>query len=261
MVQSLESSEIDVGIGLTEGWAAGLAKAQKEKRTMPYRFVGTYVESPLCWAINKGKENTTISSMADLKGKKVGVSRIGSGSYVMSFVLADQQGWLQEPSSQSPSPFSEFVTLNNFKELRDGVNGGKADFFMWETFTSKRYHDSGEIAKVGEINTPWSSWMIVTRDPTDRRTEDLAEKLNHGISYFNEHRDEAVDYISTELDYSKEDADEWIKTVKFADDVRGVDPGVVKDTVDTLGKARVLDEGEVGEGLEMIGIKRTSRGR
>jgi hypothetical protein len=46
----------------------------------------------------------------------------------MSYVLADQKGWL----AKSKSPF-EVVPLGDFKALRDGVNqGDKADFFMWE---------------------------------------------------------------------------------------------------------------------------------
>ena len=85
------------------------------------------MESPLCWAISVGNKSS-INSEDDLNAKRVGVSRIGSGSYVMSYVLADQKRWLEK----SKSPF-EVVPLGDFKALRDGVNAGdKADFFMWE---------------------------------------------------------------------------------------------------------------------------------
>src|SRR5690606_18446254 len=111
----------------------------------------------LGWAISTGKDRPEVSSVESLKGGKIGVSRIGSGSYVMGYVLADQQGWLNPSNSE---PFSDTVVLNNFQNLRDGVNDGRADFFMWEHFTSKKYYDSGEIRRVGEIYTPWSSWKI-----------------------------------------------------------------------------------------------------
>ena len=29
------------------------------------------------------------------------------------------------------------------------------DVFMWETFTTKPFHDSGEVKRVGDITTPW----------------------------------------------------------------------------------------------------------
>lgn len=47
MITSLRGGEIDVAIGLTEGWVAGLGKADLEGDG-GYRIVGTYVETPLC---------------------------------------------------------------------------------------------------------------------------------------------------------------------------------------------------------------------
>jgi hypothetical protein len=47
MITALRAGEIDVGIGLTEGWVAGLGKADV-KGDGGYKIVGTYVETPLC---------------------------------------------------------------------------------------------------------------------------------------------------------------------------------------------------------------------
>jgi len=167
---------------------------------------------------------------------------VGSGSYVMGFVFADTQSWLREPGQ---APF-EVVPLQTFAKLRDAVNDGQtADFFMWEYFTSKRYYDNKSIKKIGEIYTPWSSWKIVARDDArDTRLQDFFEKLNHGVEYFEKHHDEAVKYISTELDYSEGDAREWLGTVRFAKDVKGVKMETVEKTVEVLKKAGVL-EGDV----------------
>lgn len=48
MITALRAREIDVGIGLTEGWVAGLGKVQESEGDGGYRLVGTYVETPLC---------------------------------------------------------------------------------------------------------------------------------------------------------------------------------------------------------------------
>lgn len=160
----------------------------------------------------------------------------------MGFVLADQQGWLSNTSS---SPPFENIPLQTFEALRKGVNDSTVDFFMWEHFTSKRYYDNGEIKRIGEIYTPWSSWKIVasTKLPEgDERLEDLFTKIDEGVKYFEGHHEEAVLYISTELDYSEADAREWLKTVRFASKTKGVDVGVIEKTVATLQKAGVLDE-------------------
>lgn len=64
--------------------------------------------------------------------------------------------------------------------------------------------------------------------------------VNEGISYFNAHNDEAVEFISTNLDYSPDDARAWLKTVEFAPDAKKVDGGVVEKAVDILVKAGVI---------------------
>jgi hypothetical protein len=157
----------------------------------------------------------------------------------MGFVLADKQDWL----SPGSTPF-ENIPLQTFEKLRNGVNDSTADFFMWEHFTSKRYYDNGEIKRIGEIYTPWSSWKIVasTRLEDDGRLEDLFEKIDKGVGYFNDNQEEAVNYISSELDYSEEDAREWLKTVRFSTEVKGVDLKVIENTVDVLKKAGVLGD-------------------
>lgn len=267
MVTALQDDEIDIGVGLTEGWVAALGKAQAAQKDAGFKIVGTYVETPLCWAISTGSRRDELKGVQDLKGKKVGVSRIGSGSYVMSFVLADQQGWLDPEASRPPFPVEP---LNTFANLREGVNNGTADFFMWEHFTSKRYYDNGEIKRIGEIYTPWSSWKIVakndllypqnwshgekaTHPALKEELEDALQKINKGIKHFEENQGEAVEYISTKLDYSEEDAKEWLKTVRFPKDVRGVDNAVVQKTVRILQKAGVLG-GEVSE-QDMVGLE------
>ena len=191
----------------------------------------------------------------------------------MGFVLADKHDWLaQNPpsnagsnsSSTSKEPVSsapfDIVPLQTFAKLRDAVNASTVDFFMWEHFTSKRYYDNGEIRRIGEIYTPWPSWHIVASDQVldtaqgKQQLEELFEKLNLGVRHFEEHADEAVRYISTELDYSEEDAREWLKTVRFAKYVKGVRVEVVGETVEVLKKAEVLEKDVSIQG--MIGIQR-----
>lgn len=73
MVTSLQQDEIDIGIGLTEGWISALGK---EKEAAGFKLVGTYVETPLCWAISTGA-GRSLNGTSELEGRKIGVSRIG----------------------------------------------------------------------------------------------------------------------------------------------------------------------------------------
>lgn len=160
----------------------------------------------------------------------------------MSFALALQQNWLSKDFPDGPF---KFTPLQTFENLRNAVNKGDADFFMWEHFTSKKYYDNGEIKRIGEIYTPWSSWKIVASTTTlslDVTLENLFVKLDKGIEYFEKNHEEAVEYISTSLDYSVADARSWLKTVKFCTKTKGVDTDVIQSTIDLLKKARVVGE-------------------
>lgn len=292
MVSALRAGEIDLAIGLTEGFVAALGKppvaSSSSKDDDPgFRLVGTYVVSPLRWAISTGSPSASEgsgftrstpapSSIADLRGAKVGVSRIGSGSYVMAFVLAEREGWLDGSGENGHKPFSDFVVLDNFANLRSAVNDGRADFFMWEHFTTKKYHDAGEVARVGDIYTPWPSWLIAAStkllgssdSKADPRIASFLSSLDKGIAHFNARRnydldlqdvsssgpgeqqqhydDDPVSYISTHLDYSAADAREWLDTVEFAGPAtKGVELDLVRGCVSVLRKAGVLPR--VGE--------------
>lgn len=83
MITSLRAGEIDVAIGLTEGWIAGLGYKKDEstghilKSEAGYSLVGTYVDTPLCWAISTGINREDIRDLSDLRECKLGVSRMG----------------------------------------------------------------------------------------------------------------------------------------------------------------------------------------
>jgi ABC-type nitrate/sulfonate/bicarbonate transport system substrate-binding protein len=249
-----EEKQIDVAVGLTEAFVADLGKTKAAGYESGYSLVGTYVQSPLCWAISTGAERSDVKDVEGLRGKTVGVSRMGSGSFVMSQVLADQKEWLT-PGQQ---PFKPEV-IGDFKALREAVRGvgqKKADFFMWEHFTTKHYWDNAELKRLGEIYTPWPSWVVAARDSIPReQIEELLASITKGVEYYKEHEEEAVEYITSTMHYSKEDAKEWMKTVQFSDEVKGVETSMVEKTASLLVKAGVLKDGDEGVGF-MVGFKR-----
>ncbi|KAJ5586172.1 hypothetical protein N7450_005959 [Penicillium hetheringtonii] len=261
MITSLRSNEIDICIGLTEGWVAGLTgKTQpQDPAEGGYKIIGHWVDNPLRWAIVTGRNRDNINSVADLKDQRVGVSRLGSGSHIMSFVLAQQQKWASDSLTTVP--------LGPFGPLRAGVTGldesnsdkepnPAAEFFMWEHFTTKPYfHPTIEtpnppLKNIGEIFTPWPSWMIVAstalfpNPEQDERLAALFQALDQGIKTFEADTDKVVRLLGTgELgcNYIEEDATEWLKDVKFTNATRGVDHKVIENVVDILKVAGVID--------------------
>lgn len=159
----------------------------------------------------------------------------------MPYVLAYQNGWTED---------YKFEVLQTFKNLRDSVNHKEgvepSDAFMWEVFTTKKYYTNGELKQIGQIYTPWPSWIITgSNEAIANQSEQLAgflKSVQEGIEYFNTHHDEAVEWISSNLDYSAEDAKAWIQTVTFSKDTSIVEDEIIKKTITILKSAEVLTD-------------------
>ena len=86
-----------------------------------------FLSIDLGWAISTGPDSRS-HGISDLRDSVIGISRIGryiffekdgaeiSGSYVMPYVLADQNSWLDERKE----PFT-FKVLNTFDNLISSV--------------------------------------------------------------------------------------------------------------------------------------------
>jgi hypothetical protein len=268
MITSLRSNSIDLAIGLTEGWVAGLLTPQGQKEK-GYRIVGRWVQNPLRWAVVTGRSREQTNSVADLeRHRRVGVSRLGSGSHIMAFVLAQQEGWA---STSEASQALDIVPLGPLADLIAGVSGNEggdtaADFFMWEHFTTKpHFHaEDSPLKKIGEIYTPWPSWHIAASEKTfpepdsDERLAKVFEVLDRGIKRFNNDPEMGVKMLGTgELGcyYGEDDAREWLKKAEFVNATRGVDKQVLTDVVKVLQGAGVVDkETSINDGDGVIGI-------
>ncbi|PWN41528.1 hypothetical protein IE81DRAFT_341972 [Ceraceosorus guamensis] len=111
-----QEQKIDVAVALTESLIAALAKGRED-----FKLVGSYVKSSLNWAVITGTSPHAerYQSIEDLKGEKIGISRVGSGSMVMASVMALLQGWTDKNGKASEV---HFKVQDTFENLRRGVN-------------------------------------------------------------------------------------------------------------------------------------------
>ena len=253
MINSLRSNPpaLDLAIGLTEGWIAGLLGPAARAGSDDYRIVGQWVDSPLRWAVVTGRDRAQITDLSSLQQRRpirVGVSRLGSGSHIMASILAQREGWFS--STESPLPL-EFIPLGPFADLRKGVNSSAADFFMWEHYTTKPFFtgQGAELKRIGEIYTPWPAWMIVASTrafPEPNNHEGLRgifDALWMGVDRLEREKHMVVDML-TEGEvtgrYGEDDAREWVEGVKYSDRRLGVDQEVVEGVMDGLKGAGVI---------------------
>jgi cyclopropane fatty-acyl-phospholipid synthase-like methyltransferase len=214
MIQALKNKEVDMIVALTEGLVADIAKGSD------IRIFGTYVQSPLCWALSSGA-GSNVKTINDMRHKTFGISRYGSGSHLMAYVLAMQRGWDAQQDIR-------FRVCGDFQALRDSVNAdevsdaeGHADAFLWETFTTKPYHDSGEVQRIGEITTPWPCFMVAgLKGMLDRNgggdliaVKRALSAIREAAEIFKTESEAMIETISKEYGILKEDARQWYSGV------------------------------------------------
>jgi sulfonate transport system substrate-binding protein len=199
LVKALVEKKIDIGILLTEG----AVKAAVEKGG--FKIIQVYVNSPLHWGIYISNQSN-INDLSEVKNPRFCISRYGSGSHLMAYLLAKQQGWNSENL--------EFVEVGNFAGALEELNQNTTSLFLWERFMTKPFVDRGELAKLGEIPTPWASFSIVVRDEImDTHEAEIAlfiKSLSDYTYKFKQNTLESIDYISSYFDFSVNDMKKWI---------------------------------------------------
>lgn len=149
MCQMLQNGETDLAIILTEGLVKSISEGN------PSKIVQKYIATPLRWGIHVGAKST-YQSISDLQTTKAAISRFGSGSHLMAYVNAQNEGWDTDKL--------HFEVINNLDGAVAALTDGSADYFMWEHFTTKPLVDNGTFRKLGDCPTPWPCFVIAATD-------------------------------------------------------------------------------------------------
>ena len=149
MCQMLEEEKTDLAIILTEGLIKSISEGN------PSKIVQEYIATPLQWGIHVAAKSK-YKSINELEDTKVAVSRFGSGSHLMAYVNAQNQGWNTSKLN--------FEIINNLDGAVEGLSSGKADYFMWEHFTTKPLVDKGVFRRLDDCPTPWPCFVIAATD-------------------------------------------------------------------------------------------------
>jgi sulfonate transport system substrate-binding protein len=149
MCNALRDHTIDVAVILTEGIIKDIIDGN------PSKIVQTYVQTPLHWGVHVAS-NSTYKSIDDLKEKKAAISRYGSGSHLMAYINAQNNHWDIKNDL-------DFEVVKNLEGAVKGLSNGKADYFLWEKFTTKPFVDNGIFRNIGNCPSPWPCFVIAVR--------------------------------------------------------------------------------------------------
>lgn len=159
MIRGLETGSIDVAVLLTEGIVQAICNG------LPAKIISGYVESPLTWGVHTSTTHDK-GRLSDFSGGKFAISRMGSGSHLMAFILAVEQGWNLSDI--------EFNVVGDVYGGLWALENGEADFFLWEKFTTQPFVDQGKCTRIATLETPWPCFVIAAReDVLATRTDEL----------------------------------------------------------------------------------------
>lgn len=162
MCQMLRDGSTDIAVILTEGIIKDIVGGN------PSKIVQIYVESPLIWGIHVAAQSN-YQSLTDLNKTKAAISRIGSGSQLMAYVNAKNQGW--------NTIELQFEIVNTIDGAVTALTDGTADYFMWEHFMTKPLVDNGVFRRLGDCPTPWPCFVIAVREEVLAKQPETITKL------------------------------------------------------------------------------------
>lgn len=204
LCQMLQTGETDIAVILTEGIIKDIVAGN------PSKIVQVYVNSPLIWGIHVDAKSK-YERLSDLENTKVAISRIGSGSQLMAYVNAHNQGWKTDNL--------HFEIINTIDGAVEALSNGTADYFMWERFMTKPLVDKGIFRRIDDCPTPWPCFVIAVRNEVlenhPEAVEKILEIINQTTSEFKEIP--SIDRTLSERYHQKlEDIQEWLSLTEWS---------------------------------------------
>tara|TARA_B100001059_G_C17833027_1_gene585980 strand:- start:1231 stop:2115 length:885 start_codon:yes stop_codon:yes gene_type:complete len=161
MIKGLRTGSIDVAVVLTEGITRAILQGLNTK------ILRVFVASPLCWGIHV-PYHSRFKEINQLDGQTFAISREASGSHLMAYVLGHKSGWKKK------------LNFNVVGDIYGGLwalENNEADAFLWEKYTTNPYVGQKKCRRIGDIVTPWSSFVIAVRDEVIHKYPEALEKM------------------------------------------------------------------------------------
>lgn len=205
MSLALRNGEIDLAVILTEGIVKEIIEGNDCK------IVQVFVKSPLIWGVHVA-EASNYQTTIDIKGKKAAISRFGSGSHLMAYIQAQNNGW----------DLKNDLNFEVVKDLDGAVSSltlGESDYFLWEKFTTKPIVDEGVFRMIDHCPTPWPCFVIAVRnevlqsDPDGIKT--ILSLINQQTVNFKTVEDIDV-MLANRYDQKLEDIQEWLGLTEWS---------------------------------------------
>lgn len=227
MIKGLETGTLDIAVLLTEGITKAILQGTQAK------IIDLYVTSPLQWGIHTHKSYAT-KALKELTNPKIAISRYGSGSHLMSYVLGQREGWNLSAL--------EFNVIGDVYGGIWALENKEADLFLWEKYTTQPFVDKGSCIRLGQINTPWPCFVIACRKSL---LEKDAAVLLEIIAVVKEkvkkikHDPQSIESIAWRYHLAQDEVAQWFQETTWNTASLPLAP-FIKPTLDFLHEAKLI---------------------
>ena len=226
MVELLNSGKAEMAILLTEGYVRAVSEG------LEALIAQEYIATPLLWGVHVHAQSP-FTTPAELINKRAAISRYGSGSHLMAFVHAKQMAW--------PEDALHFEVINTLEGAVQALRDKRADYFMWEKFTTQPLVDQGVFRRVGVCPTPWPCFVIVARADFAMDEpgvlSDVLEIINGYTSEFK--RIPSIDRtLSNHYEQTLSDIREWLSLTRWSQEQ--INKETLVSVIDTLNDLNLL---------------------
>lgn len=206
MCEMLRHNEVQIAVVLTEGIVKDILSGN------PSAIVQMYVESPLYWGIHVAAQSP-FKEIGDLQNATAAISRFGSGSHLMTYVNADEQNW--------PSDSLQFEVVHTIEGAVEALTTNKAQYFLWEHFTTKPLVDKGIFRRLGDCPTPWPCFVIAVRQDYLKKEAGVIRHILDVLNVFTTDFKQipSIDrMLSNRYAQELEDIREWLSVTRWSQD-------------------------------------------
>jgi ABC-type nitrate/sulfonate/bicarbonate transport system substrate-binding protein len=203
MVKGLHNGSIDVAVLLTEGITKSILQGLDAK------IIRVYVNSPLHWGIHVPYDSD-ITSVEQLKNCTFAISREGSGSHLMTFVKAHQEGWNIEE-----------ISFNVVGDIYGGLwalQHNEAQGFLWEKYTTFPFTEQKKCRYIDEVVTPWPCFVITARGEVIKQHEELLTQVCavvHQKAFELKNNSQAAEIIAWRYNLKLSQVKNWLKETNW----------------------------------------------
>ena len=182
------------------------------------------------------RQDSRFKDLNSLKGQRAAISRYGSGSHLMAYVNAMKLKW-------NTASNLEFKVVKDLNGAVESLSNKKADYFMWEKFTTKPFVDQKIFRHLGDCLTPWPCFVIAVRDEfiiNEKETLQIILKTINTITTSFKEILEIDRIISERYQQKNEDVKEWLKLTEWSQ--KNIDPNTVEAVQNQLLQLNIISE-------------------